>query len=174
MLRGVRDIVGPKLTRLMYTSIVLPHIEYMDVVYGGTSYKNLQRLDVMHNRAARIITRRDRLTHVDDLLKEAKLVYLSVGKEVHINTYMYKAMNELAPQSTRDLFTLRTDYAPRITRVSVREELYIPLSKPGSTGKCISVRGPTSYNRMPEYLRRSPTLSFFKRNLKLQFGYEVG
>ncbi len=63
----------PKQTLFMlYNSIVLPLVNYGDVVYGNCSVITLKRLQVLQNRGARMLLDYDYITHSVNMLSELK------------------------------------------------------------------------------------------------------
>ena len=57
-----------------------------------------------------------------------------------------------------------------IRRASVptrqRDNLYVPLTLTNSGSKAFNVRGPVAWNKLPENIKTSHSLSSFKNNLK--------
>ncbi len=57
-----RTYMKPEQCTTLYKSLVLPLLDYGDIAYMNTSAQNLESLQIMQNRACRIILRLPRLT----------------------------------------------------------------------------------------------------------------
>ena len=58
---------------MLYKSLVLPHLDYCDLIYMCTTEDNLQRLQYIQNCACQIILRADNYTSILQLHQELKL-----------------------------------------------------------------------------------------------------
>ncbi len=59
------------------------------------SQDNLSRLEIIQNNACRIILRRNKYSHVVDMLAELKLTTLFDRRDFHISVFMYKSLSGL-------------------------------------------------------------------------------
>ncbi len=60
----------------LYNAIVVPHFDYVDIVYESCTQNNLDRLQKMQNQAAKIISGSSHYTHRNDMY--ADLNWLSL------------------------------------------------------------------------------------------------
>ncbi|KAI8510904.1 hypothetical protein Bbelb_118200 [Branchiostoma belcheri] len=77
----VRKSLLPKNRIELIQALVLTHLDYCSSVWASTSAKNIKRLQVIQNRAARLALGCDRYTSKDRLLE--KLGWLPVKDRVH-------------------------------------------------------------------------------------------
>ncbi|KAI8491831.1 hypothetical protein Bbelb_302040 [Branchiostoma belcheri] len=77
----VRKSLLPKHRIELIQALVLTHLDYCSSVWASTSAKNIKRLQVIQNRAARLALGCDRYTSKDRLLE--KLGWLPVKDRVH-------------------------------------------------------------------------------------------
>ena len=61
--------------QLMYRSVNEPYFRYCCPIWGSTSSTNLQRLQKLPNRAARIVTDSPYDAHSEPLIKKAQLAH---------------------------------------------------------------------------------------------------
>ena len=82
---------------MLYKSLVVSLFDYCDTVYQVMMAKDLAHLQVLQNKACRIILKQNRFSHAADLHHELKLPYLSQRRELHTLVIMYKIINNTAP-----------------------------------------------------------------------------
>ena len=85
-------------------SLVLPHFDYLDIIYNKASQASLKKLDIIHRKIAKIaldvkVTNNKRDTYV-----KMNWLPLQLRRQVHLATVMYKVINGIAPPSICDLF----------------------------------------------------------------------
>jgi hypothetical protein len=87
---------------MLYNTLVLPHFDYGSTIWGGTTGKQLDRLQRIQNRAMRLILRCNRRTRVSDML--ASLRWMSVRQRLHFNacTLMWKIVHNRTPNYLRN------------------------------------------------------------------------
>ena len=89
--------------------------------------------------------------------------YLKYRIKFKVLSFVYKALNKLAPPYLRDLLTYRT--SPHSTRSEGDQELEIPKS--GNLGdRAFGVAGPKLWNSLPVPIRKSASFEIFKKDLK--------
>ena len=76
----------------LYKSLVVPHIDYADIIYMHTSAVNLAKLQLIQNNACRLILREGKRASVMEMHFELKLNTLSDRRLFRISVYMFKCM----------------------------------------------------------------------------------
>ena len=74
----LRYFVNESILKLIYSSIILPHFDYADVVWQSASKKYLELLQKLQNRAGRVILKispysHTSTSHIHDILNWKKL-----------------------------------------------------------------------------------------------------
>ncbi len=82
-LRGLRHIVPPATLLQIYNAIVVPHVDYGDIVYESWTQNNLDRLQKMQNQAARIISGSSHHTHRNDMYADLNWLSLKIRYLMH-------------------------------------------------------------------------------------------
>ena len=148
----------------LYTSIVEPHFRYCCSVWGCAGTTEINRLQKLQNRAARIVKNSSFDTPSNQLIE--KLGWKTINKLIDIESkiMVFKSLNELAPPYLRSLFrknSQSTSYRIRNTSTDLR------LPKKGTeNGKtCFSFRGVKLWNRLSANCKQAASLSTFKQRI---------
>ena len=82
---------------MLYNSFILPHFKYLNSLWCNTSQQNINSLQLLQNRAMRVILRCRSRMHIDDMLK--KLHFLNISEMCYFDTcvLMYKIKHGLVP-----------------------------------------------------------------------------
>ncbi len=97
MLRRVRRHLTLDTAKMLYNSLVLPLVDYCDMVIGNLNKINLRRLQKLQNRGACIILKAYIRTHINDMMSDLKWLTIEQRHKLHTSVMVYKVMNSLAP-----------------------------------------------------------------------------
>ena len=103
LLRQLSTYVPAQAQKLYYQGYILPLIDYGSITWGAAPSANIERLNKLQKRAARIILHADFTTPSPLLFKE--LGWLSVSDRFKYNkaTMIYKALNNQTPEYISNL-----------------------------------------------------------------------
>ena len=73
VLRRAREFLNRSTKILLYKSLVLPHLDYCDLVYMCTKEENLQRLQQIQNCACRAILKADIYASISEMHQHLQL-----------------------------------------------------------------------------------------------------
>ena len=134
------------------------------LLFGLPDYE-INRLQRVHNTAARILTLTRKYEHITPVLKS--LHWLPVKERIvyKLVTLTYKCLNNLAPQYLADLVM---PYSPaRSLRSSDCSLLLESKTKTKSYGdRAFKNAAPRIWNSLPVHIRKCQTLASLKTNLK--------
>ena len=65
----LKHLLPKRILSLLYYSLVLPHLDYCNVIWGRTTQTNLQKLQTLQNRYARMILNAEFLTPNKQMLQ---------------------------------------------------------------------------------------------------------
>ena len=148
----------------LYTSIVEPHFRYCCSVWGCAGTTEIDRLQKLQNRAARIVTNSSFDTPSNKLIE--KLGWKTVNELIDIEskTIVFKSLNELAPPYLRSLFrknSQSTSYRLRNTSTDLR----LPKIGTEKGKKSFSFRGAKLWNSLSANCKQAASLSTFEEHI---------
>ncbi len=136
-------------------------LDYCNVLYTCLNKSSMDRIQVVQNTAARLLTRTTRRLHVTPVLKA--LHWLPIGFRVHflILVITYRALHGQAPSYVHDLLHAHYITPGRSLRSSDIGFLTIPRTRLKTRVTVLSVS-----NSLPLSLRTMCSVESFKKHLK--------
>ena len=110
----------------VYQSIVEPYFDYCSIVWDDISDHLTDKLQILQNRAARVITGADYRMHISELLSKLGWSSLKEKRNKQKALMMFKIMNGMTPPYLQDIFTRnirRSVYNLRISRHDLAYQL---------------------------------------------------
>ena len=134
------------------------------LVFGVSDY-HINRLQRVHNTAARILTQTSKYEHITPVLKSLHWHPIKQRIILKILILVYRCLHGLGPSYLTELLV---PYSPaRLLRSSDSYQLQVPKSKKKSLGdRSFMFAGPMLWNKLPISIRKSDTLLIFKSSLK--------
>ena len=125
-LKHAKTLLGQETLKTLYTGIVEPHFRYYCSVWGCAGSTELNQLQKLQNRAARIITNSSFDTSSRPLIDKMgwKTIEQLVASES--KTMVFKSLHELAPHYLCDLFTQNSKCSSYVLRNS-ETDVRLPL-----------------------------------------------
>ena len=147
-------------------SLVLSRLDYGNALLINTPRVELERLQRLQNRAARIVLRARRQDSATPLLH--RLHWLPVHKRIvyKIALFVYKCTHNFAPGYLHTLLSVPTQAKYNLRSRVDTSMLMVPRTNLKGGERSFHFAGPTVWNSLPLELRLSPTVDIFKRNLK--------
>jgi len=161
----VRRQLTAESAKLLTQSIVLSRLDYCNSCLAGVSEAALDRLQLVQNRAARIVTRTKMSDHITPVLDS--LHWLPVRQRIVYKLLLlaFKCFHGLAPQYLNDLVqhyspprSLRSESKYLLSTNRYRLETF-----GGRSFKCYV---PALWNSLPQSLCEVDSVETFKKNLK--------
>ena len=161
----VKPFLSPTCAETLVHAFVSSRLDYCNALFSGLPKKAINRLQLVQNAAARILTRTKRRAHITPVLKSLHWLPISSRIDYKILLLVYKSLCGCAPQYISDMLQ---NYTPgRVLRSSGTKLLVIPGTRTKKHGKAaFSAYAPSLWNSLPVNLRMSQTLTSFKRGLK--------
>ena len=85
----MRNFLSVRAALLVYKSMMLPILEYGDILLSATSVKNRKRLQVLQNKGLRCALNKGIEANTCELHSEAKLLKLKHRRDQHVLNFMY-------------------------------------------------------------------------------------
>ena len=147
-------------------AFVFSRIDYCNALFCGLPKKTTDRLQIVQNAAARILTKTKMREHITPVLASLHWLPVVFRIDFKILLLIYKALNGLAPSYLLDCLPR---YVPgRPLRSKTAGLLEVPkgmaTKRHGEAAFCFY--GPTAWNKLPVHLRQAPSIDIFKAQLK--------
>ncbi|KAI5085303.1 hypothetical protein C0J45_23171, partial [Silurus meridionalis] len=140
-------------------------MDYCNALLGGCPASLINKLQLVQNAAASVLTRSRKYDHITPILSSLHLLPVKFRKDFKLLLLIYKALNGLAPMN---LSSLLTCYNPsRSLRSQNSGLLVVPrIAKSTKGGRSLPHLAPKLWNSLPDSVRGSDTLTQFKCRLK--------
>jgi hypothetical protein len=145
-------------------SLVISRIDYANSLLAGSKSKDVKRLQVAQNRAARLVFQCGRGESAGPLLKE--LHWLPVKERILFKTMLlvHKCLLEEAPSYLTECLTCYVPGRLGLRSASDHTRLSEPRTRLITAGdKAFAAIAPREWNRLPVDIRSSTSTSMFKK-----------
>ncbi len=146
----------------LYKALVLPLLYYGDIVFMESSLINLESLQILQNRACRIILKRPRLSPTRQMHHELKLMTLHKRRVYHLNLFTFESLLGLLPEYVTNKIKVKITDHNIATRGTENMELETPRCRLQKTNGAYSVKCPKYYNMIPRFIRDCLTVKSFQ------------
>ena len=160
MMGRLRKILPSDAIQMLYYSLVYPYLSYCNIIWGGVSANLLHKLEVLQNRAVRIVTGSPYRASSSPLYKQLNLLKFIDIHKLQITQFMYKIRHTLLPEPCLQYCQINMQHT-----YNIRHFRYF-ASQPFRTnirGQCISVLGPKVWNSLPLYVQECISIDNLKR-----------
>ena len=164
-IRSVQRVLPPEaLTRLVH-AFITARIDYCNAVLVGITSKSLNKLQLLQNSAARVVSKTRKYEHITPVLKALHWLPVIQRIDYKVLILVFKALNGLSPGYITDMLM---EYTPsRTLRSQDSNLLVVPRTRLKSAGqRSFHYAAPFLWNRLPKELRQCATLCNFKSSLK--------
>lgn len=169
---NLRRFVNKKTLRLVYHSLVYPHIHYGISSWGSSAKYLLNKLEVKQKWALKIMTSSNLRSPSTPLFYNLKILKLEDVHKLKISTQICKMINNNTLNQYDIQFVQEShNYS---TRTSARNNLAIPSVNKNIGKTTLRYKGPLIWNQVPSECREKSVNNFkfcFKR--ELINGYKV-
>ena len=164
ILRRARDYLNKNTKILLYKSLVLPHLDYCDLVYMCTTEQNLQKIQQIQNSACRTILQADIDTPTVMLHKELNLPTMKQRRHIHM---AMECFNNIKNEEAGLHKMFKPIYITRIrtTRSENQNLMNVANTRSVNGRKAFSYRGPHFWNNIENDARLLETKGSFKAHI---------
>ena len=153
MLGRSREFMDKSSARMIYEATILPLLYYCDTVFYALNQRESNVLQLLQNKALRIITLRNRWASTDGMHTEVGCLRLDTARTCHVAILMKKCINKSVPPYLQELFQPLHNRHDYITRGSSQNDFVIPLRRSSQGQKSISFVGPNIWNKLPNDIK---------------------
>ena len=168
LIAKMKSFVTRKDLEKIVHAFIFTRLDYGNALYYGVHQKTLNRLQLVQNAAARLLTGTRKSEHITPVLK--KLHWLPVFYRINfkILLFVFKALHGTAPTYIADL--IQVNKPKRALRSESLNLLVVPRTYRKMRGdRSFAAAAPRLWNSLPPYIRECSSLIEFKRHLKAYF-----
>ena len=168
ILSQIRKFAPESVIKLVYNSIIQPHLTYGIALWGGVSGPGMARLNKLQNKAIRIITGASRMDHSEPRLKKLGILRLNDLYSMQVNCLTYDCLYGTCLKS---LFRFKSSTSSAATRSHTSKPLDIELNhgqhRMGPSQKhTFAVKAIQLWNDLPSSIQNLRSKKEFKNILK--------
>ena len=162
-IRRIKHLLDKKTLLLLINSFVFSKLFYCSSVLGNTSKRNLHKLQLVQNFAARVVLGLRKFDHISQGRKSLR--WLDVIEKVLFNDLVlaFKCVNGLAPDYLVKYFVKRSAVHNRNTRGC--NNFVVPRCRLSTGQRAFSYRGPREWNGLAENIKNIKEINSFKKTL---------
>ena len=162
-LARIKHFLNTSALKIIYNTVILPHFDYADIVWQSATKTQLEFLQKLQNRAARIILNVNPYEHKSTLELHHILNWEYLGRRrlKHTMSFMYKILHNMAPEYMEEEFEIKS------SKYGLRKIDVLVIAKPRTNyGKrTFSYHGAKLYNEIPISARQAISLTDFNKQV---------
>ena len=135
ILRKAAKLLPVTLLRMMFVALVQSHLEYCSALYASAARTQVEKLDVVQRKAARIICHAPYDAHASPLLTTLKLQSLQERREIHILKIIDSIISYRCHPGLHSLFEAQQDGS-----------IKVPVSRTAMGRRRFSIMGADLFN----------------------------
>ena len=155
----MRSFLNTRAALLVYKSMMLPILEYGDILFSAASLGNRKKLQVLQNKGLRCALNKGLETSSDDLHREANLLKLKFRREQHVLNFVYDWSLDSARLKTKAKEGV-------ITRSHSKKLLKIRRPITEKYKNCLSYKGAKKWNALPSHVHQIVDKSGYKKEIE--------
>ena len=163
-----KNFLSKTMRKRLVQSLVIPIIDYGDVVYGCVNSVNDTRIRKCYNSCVKFITGLRKFDHVTAAIQETKLLSPEHRHDLHVACLTHKVLCNGVPSYLRDSISYISETNLRQTRNS--SMLKIPVHRLETFKRSFTYRSSVIWNQLPATLRTLDNYTVF--SVKAHAHYE--
>lgn len=163
ILRKLKYCLNMKTKKVLFDTLVKPHLQYCSTIWNFASEESLQTMQVVINNALRCILNVPYDTHIVDMLKLLNMLKLKDQVYVDTMTFLYKLHHGLLPKHIHNL-VVRSNIHQHQTRSS--GNFYLNHRQTSLAHNSVFYGGVSKYNQLEKVIKDSITVKEFRRKVK--------
>ena len=161
----IRKHISVRACETLTHAFISSKLAFCNSLLYGLSKSSLQKLQLVQNAAARVLTFSHKHEHISPILRKLHWLLIEQRIQYKILLLTFKILNNCAPSYLTDL--LKAYKPTKILRSSGLNLLAKPSYNLNSYGKrAVSCPAPELWNSLPQNIRSCASVSIFKSLLK--------
>ena len=163
----LKHFVDEQTLRFVYHCLIYSHLQYCISSWGTASKSTLAPLFILQKRSIRLLTGSGYREHTNPLFYRAKCLKLKDIYSLETAKLMYKIHNNVLSFANSDKFNLIKNCYTYKTRLSHKNNFFLPRTRTRLGQKSLSFAGIKIWNEIPSSMKEVSSDS--KKLLKLIF-----
>ena len=167
IIQKIRHKINKKLAFKLYDTLILPYLNYCNVIWGSLKKTHIKRIECLQKRAIRVCSSRFDLGSKDLFAMAKKLPFekLSIFATLKlVHRYFYNPST--LPHSILSLFQRSNEVHQHLTRSAVNLNLFSNYGRLDARKNSIKIYAPMLWNSIPSRIRNVNSNLPFKIALK--------
>jgi hypothetical protein len=170
-LSKIRPCLTQKAANSIAVALVLSKLDYCNSLLSGVPQKQVQRLQLVQNAAARVVTKSRRVDRITPILSELHWLPVQYRIRHKLLSLTFQSVTSSTPQYLSELITKHEP--SRSLRSASKSLLTVPGPKECRTKRygqrSFRYTAPSHWNSIPQPIRESTSIFSFKKSLKTHF-----
>ena len=168
VINRVKKRLPPTSLKILYSSLVLPHLQYGLAAWGGCSSQSKKRIVSIQKRAIRTVSKSYMTSHTEPRMKQMGILKLDELYSQQCSTLVHDIIKKRAPSALSKLAILESESNVRNLRSHSADPLLVrvPPEKCKTTTNSFCCKGAQLWNSIPQELRRINEKHIFKHRIK--------
>ena len=164
LLSRVKKFMSNRSALLVFKTMIMPFLDYADVVYHNASAKELEKLQRLQNRALKLCLGFHKREDTEFVHRSAKVPLLENRRKSHVFNFMYK----------RKELNHNIDVPVKCTRSADAPRFILPTPNLQCYKRSLEYSGAKAWNELPKELKLIPNYLSFKREIHKRLMDTVG
>ena len=164
MLSKLKHYVPGHIMHSLYCTLVLPYINYGNLIWGNTCKTYLHKIFRLQKWAIRTISNEHYRCHTGPLFKKHNILNVFDTFKLELGVFMYKHQQNLLPQTFSDYFRKHNQIHNYATRNAQNYSSH--NAKKMFSDRAIRISGPILWNSLDKNTKHSKTTKHFKNVFK--------
>ncbi len=161
-LRSIKPFVPSRSLKMLYKALIQPYIDYCSLLSDTCGKVHKDKLQVLQNSAARVITGARFDVNSINVLEDLQWSTLDVRRHIYRYKMMYKILNEQSAPSLREKFIKNKDLNREHNLRSNDTDLALPKPKTNYLKRSFRYSGAMLWNSLPSEAKKASSLYQFK------------
>ena len=168
MINRLKNTLPSSALKMLYNSLLLPHIQYGLVTWGGAKGPNMKRVTSIQKKAVRTISKSWFRSHTEPRMKFLNILNLNDLYKQQTATFTHDSVYGGLPKGLEDVFMLRKGNLDYVLRSTTTDDLTVEIKsyKTKHAKKVFFSRAPEGWNVISREIRSIEKRNIFKKSLK--------
>ena len=166
LINKIRSLISATARRLLYCTLVLPYIQYCNIIWAKTYSTNLEKIFKLQKRMIRIIANVGFRDHTKTLFFKLKLLTVYDINRYQTGSFIFRCINY--PYTLPPIFQTYFVHNEEIHNYNTRTASKLHVNQVRTTTRKMTLRqsGTLFWNSLDDNIIQSKTLKLFQSKLK--------